>query len=105
MDDEAKLRKEIEERLERLKDIRVKRVLRKPRNQVTVEKVAKMVSFRFAVENYLLAHTMSKLELAKKLGVSHNQVYRWTGREQRRPGRLVREKMKEMGIIDSIDQV
>jgi len=99
MDEVKRLCIEIEERIARLREISAKRVSEKPREVPHLENVLKNIQLKFQLEEYMAKHSLSKLGLAKKIEVSHNQVYRWlSGKHQ--PGKLTLKMLKDRGIID-----
>lgn len=62
------------------------------------EKLREM--FAYALSTYRIKHDLSKLALARKIGVSHNQIYRWESKKSM-PSKLAVAAFLRHGILQA----
>ena len=61
-----------------------------------------VVKFEERIRAYRARHNLTKQQLARRLGVSHNQIYRWES-GQHTPGKMAIRLLIEEGIINRYD--
>ena len=56
------------------------------------------------IERYLTKHNMSKMALARKIGTSHNQIYRWLS-GQHKPSPMAMKVLIDHNVIQQKSRV